>query len=66
MVTQSGSSQFEPLAQQILTIAVLSIIITAPIGAIGISVGGQALLNKNRRCTEDTEPDEIRNQDAVW
>ncbi|XP_065223901.1 sodium/hydrogen exchanger 9B2-like isoform X3 [Planococcus citri] len=34
-----------PWAQNILTIAILSIVITAPIGAVGISVGGPKLLS---------------------
>lgn len=34
-----------PWAQNVLTIAVLSILVTAPIGAIGISLGGPRLLS---------------------
>lgn len=36
----------EQWAKNILTIAVLSILVTAPIGAIGISLGGPRLLSK--------------------
>lgn len=35
----------EPYARDVLTIAVLSILLTAPVGAIGISVGGPRLLS---------------------
>lgn len=34
------------MAKSALTIAVLAILVTAPIGAIGISVGGPRLLSK--------------------
>lgn len=37
-----------PYARDILTIAVLSILITAPIGAIGIAVGGPRLLSTDK------------------
>lgn len=36
----------EYLGREVLTVAVLSILITAPLGAIGIMVGGRNLLNK--------------------
>lgn len=35
------------LAEQVLTVAVLSILLTAPIGAIGILAGGPRLLTKS-------------------
>lgn len=38
-------SAMVPHARDILTIAVLSILITAPVGAIGISIGGPRLLS---------------------
>lgn len=37
-----------PFARDVLTIAVLSILITAPIGAIGISLGGPRLLSNEQ------------------
>ncbi|KAK7582286.1 hypothetical protein V9T40_013731 [Parthenolecanium corni] len=36
-----------PLAENVLTIAVLSILLTAPVGAIGIALGGPRLLSKD-------------------
>ncbi|KAF4525946.1 hypothetical protein B566_EDAN000737 [Ephemera danica] len=46
---QTGASEeVIELAEQVLTVAVLSILVTAPIGAIGISVSGPRLLNASR------------------
>ncbi len=38
--------EFIPISRQVLTVAVLSILITAPIGAVGIAVGGRKLLTR--------------------
>ncbi|XP_065223902.1 sodium/hydrogen exchanger 9B2-like isoform X4 [Planococcus citri] len=42
-------------AQDVLTIVVLSILITAPIGAIGITIGGPRLLPKNQPVSKAVE-----------
>lgn len=42
----------EELGKQILTLAVLSIIITAPIGAAAIAISGPHLLKLSDRATE--------------
>ncbi|XKL63590.1 hypothetical protein PGB90_005954 [Kerria lacca] len=43
-----GMVEVMPFARDVLTIAVLSILITAPIGAIGISLGGPRLLSNEQ------------------
>lgn len=45
-----------PLAEDVLTIAVLSILLTAPLGAIGIALSGPRLLSK------DNETDEVQSE----
>ena len=40
---------------QVLTIAVLSILLTAPLGAAGISITGPLLLNKKKKEEEDKQ-----------
>ena len=49
MAEKNNRVDFVPWAQDLLTIVVLSILITAPIGAIGITVGGPRLLSKAPR-----------------
>nr|CAD7194577.1 unnamed protein product [Timema douglasi] len=43
---QSMSDEIQTLASQVLTISVLSILVTAPLGAMAISLTGPRLLNK--------------------
>ena len=43
------------LLHQVLTIAVLSILLTAPLGAVGISITGPLLLNKKKKEEEDKQ-----------
>nr|CAD7260471.1 unnamed protein product [Timema shepardi] len=43
---QSMSDEIQTLASQVLTISVLSILVTAPLGAMAISLTGPHLLNK--------------------
>ncbi|XP_065223892.1 putative SLC9B1-like protein SLC9B1P1 [Planococcus citri] len=47
LATKRGQEDYIQWAEDILTIVVLSILITAPIGAIGITVGGPRLLTKD-------------------
>lgn len=46
---EKGSVEGEELGKQILTLAVLSIIVTAPIGAAAIAITGPLLLKKSDR-----------------
>lgn len=48
---------------QILTIAVLSILITSPVGAIGITLAGPKMLVQNLPPSEDQ--DKIANEDGL-
>lgn len=54
MVTRLGTTNVEPYARDLLTVTVLSILITAPAGALGISVGGPLLLCKDSVAKEHT------------
>ncbi|XP_035227498.1 sodium/hydrogen exchanger 9B2-like, partial [Stegodyphus dumicola] len=45
--------EMEEMAKKILTVAVLSIILTAPIGAALISILGPILLTKGKKVTEN-------------
>ncbi|XP_071828857.1 sodium/hydrogen exchanger 9B2-like [Apostichopus japonicus] len=56
-VVREGLTELELYAVQLLTIAVLSILATAPIGAALISVGGKKLLEKSS--TEQMELEEM-------
>jgi hypothetical protein len=47
-VREKGDPRDKELATLVLTIAVLSILITAPLGAIAISMTGPKLLNKSQ------------------
>ena len=48
-----------PLTLQILTIAVLSILLTAPIGVVGIAVSGPRLLRRSETKQETGDKGEV-------
>lgn len=50
---KNGDAFAESYAQKVLTIAVMSILITAPIGAIGIALGGPKLLTKAEKMVKE-------------
>jgi len=49
-------------AQQLLTVAVLAIVVTAPIGAVAISVTGPLLLQKSAGRVSATDDIELQAQ----
>lgn len=59
-------------AQSVLSIAILSILATAPIGAIGIALGGPKLLSKmapdeKKKTNSSADPDVIVTESQiVW
>jgi len=52
--------EWEPMGREILTLAVLSILITAPLGAISIVFLGPRLLEKQEQNLQDVEPKPTR------
>ena len=60
----SGKHQ-EEVGIQIVTIAVLAILVTAPIGAIAIAVSGPKFLKKQRKSLVLPENVEISNNDET-
>ena len=58
----SGNRQ-EEVGIQILTIAVLAILVTAPVGAIAITVSGPKFLKKQRKSLVLPDNVEISNND---
>lgn len=59
LAINKGLIEFVPVAHQILTIAVISILITAPLGAIGIMVAGPKLLTRDRSSADENENDSV-------
>ena len=53
-----GKTEWEPMGGEILTLAVLSILITAPLGAVCILALGPLLL-------DNSAPDTTRSRDTV-
>lgn len=53
LAKKSGDEDFILWAQEVLTIVVLSILLTAPVGAIGITLGGPRLLPKDSLPAKD-------------
>ena len=53
-----GKTEWEPMGGEILTLAVLSILITAPLGAVCILALGPLLL-------DNSAPDTARSRDTV-
>ncbi|XP_039273607.2 sodium/hydrogen exchanger 9B2-like isoform X1 [Styela clava] len=56
----SVSSEIEEYARQVLTIAVLSILITAPLGAAAIGLSGPKLLQKAVASSDSAEEDSLK------
>merc|ERR1719206_1015314 len=54
-----GRKEWEPMGAEILTLAVLSILITAPLGAVSILALGPLLLDKNQETQQTPETVEI-------
>lgn len=50
---------------QLLTIAVLAIIVTAPVGAIAISLSGPVLLNKSLPSAQVTAPIDVVDETSL-
>lgn len=70
MARKNNLTDVIPRAENILTIAILSIVITAPLGAVGISVGGPKLLTlgdqqSNKKYTNDVNVEQTRDDERV-
>ena len=48
-----GKKEWEPMGEEILTLAVLSILLTAPLGAVSILALGPVLLEKDEQGKEE-------------
>ena len=60
MARDRSDAEIIETANLVLTIAVISIVLTAPIGAISISVSGHKLLNKSVKSDEKKDLDEYQ------